>query len=360
MFPTVFQTRGVSMNNEADIRAGLMAELFPRGVPRLWCPLLTHYDDDGSIDLNRMSAHLAHLSRWVKGYLIPGTTGDGWELNDRETMEIVRFSVAEARKRDLVLLIGVLRPETAEVERVLNEIISLIEAITGRKEITGCLSAARIAAFTICPPKGQALTQDGIENDLSRVLDRGLPTALYQLPQVTENEIGPPAFERLVEKYANLVFFKDTSGNDRVALSAVDKGGVFLTRGAEGDYAQWLKGAGGPYDGFLLSTANCFPEDLLTVIENSEIGNIRAARETSDRVTSAFHRVFALVQPMAYGNAFTNANKAIDHYFAFGPSARKKEGPVLHAGVRMSEDTISATGDILAHLDFMPRKGYLQ
>ncbi len=348
------------MNNEADIRAGLIAELFPRGVPRLWRPLLTHYDGDGSIDFNRMSVHLAHISRWVKGYLIPGTTGVGWELNDRETMELVRFSVAETRKRDLILLVGALRPETAAVERVLNEIITLVEAMTGRKGVTACLSAARIVAFTICPPKGQALSQDGIENDLSRVLDRGLPTALYQLPQVTENEVAPPAFERLVEKYANLIFFKDTSGNDRVALSAVDKGGAFLTRGAEDDYGHWLKGAGGPYDGFLLSTANCFPEDVLSVIENSEIGNILAVRETSDRVTSAFRRVFALVQPTPHGNAFTNANKAIDHYFAFGASARKKEGPMLHAGVRMSEDTIPATGDILAHLDFMPRKGYLQ
>jgi hypothetical protein len=77
-------------------------------------------------------------------------------------------------------------------------------------------------------------------------------------------------------------------------------------------------------------------------------------------VTTAFHRVFALVERMAHGNPFTNANKAIDHYFAFEPSARKKEGPMLHAGVRISPDTISATGDILAHLDFMPRKGYLQ
>ena len=347
------------MNDEADIRRRLIAELFPHGVPRLWCPLLTHYDDGGSIDLNRMSAHLAHISQWVKGYLIPGTTGDGWELNDRETVELVRFSVAEARKGDLVLLLGILRPETAAMEGILNEIITLVEAMTGRKE-RDCLSAARIAAFTVCPPKGQALTQERIENDLSRVLDRGLPTALYQLPQVTENEVAPPTFGRLVKKHPNLIFFKDTSGNDRVALSAVDKGGVFLTRGAEGDYAKWFKGAGGPYDGFLLSTANCFPEQLLTVIEDIERGNIRAAGETSDRVAAAFRRVFALVEPMPHGNAFTNANKAIDHYFAFGPSARKKEGPMLHAGVRMSEATVSATGDILAHLDFMPRKGYMQ
>ena len=348
------------MENAADIRKAIIADLFPGGVPRLWCPLLTHYDAEGAIDLKRMSAHLAHLGGYVKGYLIPGTTGDGWELSDGETGDLLRFSIAEARKGDLVLLAGVMRPDAVSVERLLKEFIETIKAITGKRKTRDSLKAARIAAFTVCPPKGQLLSQKEIDKGLSAVLQRNLPTALYQLPQVTENEVEPSTFARLAGKYPNLIFFKDTSGNDRVALSTMDKGGVFLTRGAEGGYADWLKGAHGPYDGFLLSTANCFPAHLASVIEDVEEGRLRAARETSNRVGEAFRQVFDLVQPTPYGNAFTNANKAMDHYFAFGPSARKKEGPMLHAGARLPEGIISDTGDILARLDLMPSKGYLE
>jgi len=341
-------------------RKAIMSRLFPEGIPRLWCPPLTHYDGAGRIDLPRMSAHLAHMSRRVKGYLVPGTTGDGWELNDAEGEELLRFAVAEARKSGLALLAGVLKPDAEAMVRQIDRTIALARTIIGKKEIGDCLAAARIAAFTVCPPKGKALTQEDITAGLSVVLDRGLPTALYQLPQVTENEVAPAVFEALAGKYPNLIFFKDTSGNDRVALSGVEKGGVFLTRGAEGGYAGWLKEGGRPYDGFLLSTANCFADRLAGIVEDAAKGDLRAAGEASDRVGAAFGRVFDLVLPIPQGNAFTNANKAIDHFFAFGPSAGSKEGPMLHAGVRIPRDIIAATGDVLGDLGLMPRKGYLE
>jgi hypothetical protein len=37
-----------------------------------------------------MSAHLAHIVPWVKGYLIPGSTGDGWEMDDEAKRPEVR------------------------------------------------------------------------------------------------------------------------------------------------------------------------------------------------------------------------------------------------------------------------------
>jgi dihydrodipicolinate synthase/N-acetylneuraminate lyase len=73
------------MNNSAkEKRSRLVARLFPEGIPKLLCPPLTHYTEQGSIDFARMEAHLAHLSQWVRAYLIPGSTGDGWEMNEEE------------------------------------------------------------------------------------------------------------------------------------------------------------------------------------------------------------------------------------------------------------------------------------
>jgi 4-hydroxy-tetrahydrodipicolinate synthase len=70
-------------------RHSLITRLFPEGIPRLWCPPLTHYTDDGNIDLERMAAHLGHMSRWIKTYLVPGTTGDGWKMTEDQIRRVL-------------------------------------------------------------------------------------------------------------------------------------------------------------------------------------------------------------------------------------------------------------------------------
>jgi dihydrodipicolinate synthase/N-acetylneuraminate lyase len=349
------------MNLIFEKRRALLAEMFPEGVPRLWCPLLTHYQSDGRIDFERMAAHFNHIVPWVKGFLIPGSTGDGWELDDEETLMVADFAMRQAETLDIRLLLGVLKSDPEKMKRTISTFFALgkgkgptLKGVTDRS-----LRDKGVCAFTVCPPAGKTLSQAEIEAGLSQILDMDLPTALYQLPQVTGNEASAETFGRLVQAYSNLIFFKDSSGQDRIAMSAVEKGGVFLVRGAEGDYARWLKEADGPYDGFLLSTANCFPHEIRAVIEGIETGDRDKAGRISEKLTAVILEVFNLVQSLPFGNAFTNANKAIDHFFAFGPSARAVEGPMLHAKVRIPDEILSQTGDLLARHHLMPAKGYL-
>jgi hypothetical protein len=246
------------------------------------------------------------------------------------------------------------------MKRTISSMIKMLqENPTGRDDAGKILQANHVCGFTVCPPRGKSLTQHQIEAGLSTILDMGMPTALYQLPQVTENEVSPETFERLVQKYHSLVFFKDSSGQDNIATSDVHKGGVFLVRGAEGSYAQWLTDTGSSYNGFLLSTANCFSKNLSSLIESLEKNDQEKARDISERLTTVVSEVFALVHPLPYGNPFTNANKAIDHFFAFGPSANTTEGPMLHEKIRIPHDVIQAAGAILTHHSLMPEKGYI-
>lgn len=348
------------MNTISEKRQTAIRELFPRGIPRLWCPLLTHYQSDGVVDFDRMSAHFHHIVPWVKGFLIPGSTGDGWELDEQETMQVAKFALQQGQKQEIYLLLGALKRDTKSMQRTISGMLKLIAPgdLTGDRALR-MLKDRRVCGFTVCPPAGMTLTQADMETGLSSILDRELPTALYQLPQVTQNEVSPETFGKLVETYSNLVFFKDSSGQDRIATSAADKGGVFLVRGAEGDYAAWLKEAGGPYAGFLLSTANCFARELSILIGHLEKGDQKKAAEISAKLTAAITEVFALVQPMPCGNAFTNANKAIDHFFAFGPGADTKEGPMLHAKIRIPGHVLAATGAVLRRMELMPVRGYL-
>jgi hypothetical protein len=131
-------------------------------------------------------------------------------------------------------------------------------------------------------------------------------------------------------------------------------------RGAEGDYARWLKIAGGPYDGFLLSTANCFAREFGQLINDLASGNPDAARPMSERLTKVIGDVFGLVKDLPQGNAFTNSNKAMDHFFAYGPRAAGAPLPRLHAGTFLPLEVIRGTGEILSRQSLMPARGYLE
>jgi hypothetical protein len=119
-----------------------------------------------------------------------------------------------------------------------------------------------------------------------------------------------------------------------------------------------LREAGGPYDGFLLSTANSFPQELRSIIENIEKGDFKAAGGTSGRLSTVIGKIFAIVQLLTHGNAFTNANKAIDHFLAYGPNAASHPGPLLHTGIRLPREILSATGKALDSQGFLPERGY--
>ncbi len=341
-------------------RESLTRHLFPGGIPRLWCPLLTHYHNDGSIDVDRMRAHFNHIVPAIKGFLIPGSTGDGWELTDEETTQVLDLAVSMVVNHDASLFLGALKPDATQMKQSINSMLKALRTATGEDEIDSCLRKAHVAGFTVCPPTGESLDQPAIEDELSQILEMGFPTVLYQLPQVTKSEIAPTTFEALAGKFSNLIAFKDSSGFDRIALSGAETGGVYLVRGAEADYARWLKEAGGPYDGFLLSTANCFSAELLEIIETLERDDEKTAGEVSRRVSGVIEEMFRLVLTVPTGNAFTNANKAIDHYRAHGPSASKKEGPMLHGEIRLSDDIIAATEGVLKRFEMMPERGYLE
>jgi dihydrodipicolinate synthase/N-acetylneuraminate lyase len=338
-------------------RSQLIARLFPEGVPKLWCPALTHYDREGRIDAQRIAAHLRHMSANVKGFLIPGSTGDGWELNDAETRELLRIAIQQASELEFHLLIGALKPDAGSGVKMFWDTLDWIESRMGDKGLNA-LEKARVSGFVICPPRGKEVSQSEMEQWSETILKTGIPTGLYQLPQVTQNEIGAELVSKMAARFSNFIMFKDSSGADRVASSAKDLGGVFTVRGAEGDYSKWLKAAGGNYDGFLLSTANCFAKEFRQMINDIEEGRVEAATEMSERLTATVSEVFELVSPFPDGNAFANANKAMDHFFAHGPKAAAVPPPRLHAGSSLPAEMIAQTGKILHSYGLMPSKGY--
>ena len=348
------------MQESSARRAALKQRLFPEGVPTLWCPSLTHYNSNGAIDGHRIAAHLARLAPNVKGFLIPGSTSDGWELTDAEFWTLLDIALEQAQRLGVHLLIGVLKADTSQARETIGKVVEHLQRRTAEPDAAEALSKARVRGFTVCAPGGRQVSQAEMDRGLVPILELGLPIALYQLPQVTENELGPELVCSFAERYPNLILFKDSSGADRSVLSGKNLGGVFTMRGAEGDYANWLNSTAAHYDGFLLSTANCFAAELSQMIAQASAGKWDAARELSDKLTKVINEVFDLARPLPSGNIYANANKAIDHFMAFGPKAEQVPAPRLHSGSSLPADLIRKTGEVLRRADLLPRRGYAE
>jgi len=170
-----------SPDSVAAARQALTGRLFPQGVPRLWCPLITPYDRDGRIDGPRLAAHLKHLAPYVRGFLIPGSTGDGWEMDGAEVRRLLEIALEQVVLLKLHLLIGVLKSDAAEARRTVLETAVWLRSRTGGDSDEEALAKNRVCGFTVCPPRGKDLTQEQISSALDSILETRQPVSLYQL-----------------------------------------------------------------------------------------------------------------------------------------------------------------------------------
>lgn len=348
-----------SLTSSRAAREQLRQRLFPQGVPRLWCPTLTHFAARGQFDEPRIRRHLEVLSPHVKGILAPGSTGEGWEMSDADIQNLLAVVLDAARATNIRVLIGILKTNLSSMLQCLEATTSFLQRRAGVSSPDEALLCLNVAGFTVCPPKGSHLTQEEIAEALDRVAARRLPLALYQLPQVTANEMSSDTVQALAARHPNFYLFKDTSGKDAVAQSNLDFDGVFLVRGAEGDYARWPNCAGGPYDGFLLSTANVFARELDSILTLLDQGRQADAEALSARLSRVVEGCFGLVRDFPTGNAFTNANKVLDHLMAHGEAGLRREPPLLYSGARLPTTWIEQAAALLRQNGLMPASGYL-
>src|SRR5205807_7263305 len=138
---------------------------------------------------------------------------------DRETSELLEIAFELAQKLEVLLLVGVLKRTAPEMKAAVEKILDRIRERTGEKDTRIALAKARVCGFTVCAPAGKDLTEKQLEEGLNSFLELGLPTAIYQLPQVTGNELSPELVSRLAEQFQNFLLFKDSSGEDRVLTS---------------------------------------------------------------------------------------------------------------------------------------------
>ena len=196
------------------------------------------------------------------------------------------------------------------------------------------LKDRNICGFAFTAPQGKNLSQSTIHEHFKEILNLGMPTALYQLPQITENKISPETVAALVSSYPHLYLMKDTSGKDSVVTSGLNFDGLFFVRGgAEGDYAKWYK------------PAACRLEETASV---------------SNKVSKVMTRLLHAASALPFGNAFTNTNKAIDHFFAYEPHAEISAKIRTRSSAFLPRALLEETRTVLRNFQLMPTKGYLE
>jgi 4-hydroxy-tetrahydrodipicolinate synthase len=317
----------------------------------LWVPLLSHYRPSGRLDLDRMAEQVRFLRPNVRQFLLGGSTGDGWDLEDTAFQDLIHLAELPGLfGPQNKLLFGLLRPTTEEVVRRAAILARTLDRSAGiRTELVG---------VAVCPPIDVNASQAGIRQHYEAVLAATvLPVALYQLPQVTRCMLEPDTVRALVRD-RRVTMFKDSSGNDVVAKTGAVKGIVAL-RGAEGRYAEALAPVG-PYHGWLLSSGNSFPMALREMAEALGRGEEQKGKELSNRISKAVERLFGSVAGLKFGNAFSNANRSADHLLAWGRNWRNAPPPRAHGGKFIPAETLTEVEQILRETKFMLDQGYLR
>ena len=311
-----------------------------------------------------MEAHWRAMRPNLGGFLVPGSTGEGWELDPGPKPPPCSWTycLGLARELDALVLVGMLRPKADDAR-------AAIKRLRGRRpgagpgtndipEALASLGGLRVHGLRL--HRAPTLPPEAMRAGLEGILELGAPTALYQLPQVTRNEIPPDTVHgpgRALPQPGPVQGFQ----RRRQAWPARPVNtACSWSAGAENDYAGSLVEDGGPYHGLLLGSSNALHEPLARMLGLLESGRLDEAKAISRTITAVMDQCFALVDGLDFANPFTNACKALDHWMAWGPEAMSRPMPMLHCGRRLPETVVRGAGMILEIEGLLPAAGYMK
>ena len=353
-----------------------------RFQPKLFVPPITHYKfkhsipSETEIDFERNTYHLKYMLDSVDGFLINGSTGDGWELTNNDQISIINNalkSINKANNKFKPILIGALRYTTKDVDQYIQQLITeyakidLLNANNDQSPFIG---------FVVCPPSNID-DQNIIFQELDGLFTKykEYPFIIYQLPQITKNEIESNTLDELINKHSNIIMFKDSSTIDNICKSGKSLNGVIAVKGSEGYYLDNLlttKYGVSSFHGLLLSTANNYPKILQSMLIKSVVDlkikenyDIETAFSISNKITFLSNETFNYVSKYKFNNPFSNSARIVDFFMAHGRNACKdaisaKKFPITKDGEIFKGSDLMDIFNILNAHDVIPFNGYLQ
>jgi 4-hydroxy-tetrahydrodipicolinate synthase len=229
--------------------------------------LVTPFSSGGDVNHEAFQRHVQALSEaGIHGYFVNGTTAEGAYLSTEEKRVQLRIA-RETAGAGQIICSAAIQPSTEAV---------LVEMEALEPEEPDYVVAV--------PPFYYAVSQEGIYEHFRRIAQASsAPLIVYDIPQHTQNAVGPALRRRLVRE-GICVGIKDSTGNfpdfSRLLLEP-ELGHVAWIQGNDVlDCASLQLGAAGMVSGL----SNVAPEVFVRLYEASRQGDHEAMCEAQRRI----------------------------------------------------------------------------
>jgi 4-hydroxy-tetrahydrodipicolinate synthase len=232
-------------------------------------PLLTPFNDDGSIATDLYIAHAQWLFEQGCAGIAPfGTTGEALSVGIDERIAAIT-SLAEAGVDAASMIPGTGLSNVADTARLSR----------------ACLHLGCAGVMTLPPFYYKAVTEDGLYRyfeQLITALDSNARIYLYHIPPIAIVGIPPALAARLHAAFPdNVVGIKDSSGNWDNTRELLGIEGLIVYPGSEMPLIDALE-RGAP--GCISATANLNAGDIAEVVRLYDAGDLAAAQAMHEKV----------------------------------------------------------------------------
>ncbi|HZS17091.1 MAG TPA: 4-hydroxy-tetrahydrodipicolinate synthase [Candidatus Udaeobacter sp.] len=236
---------------------------------------------DGRIDFAAFEQLIENqIAAEITGIVAVGTTGESPTLSHQERQELVRVSIATARKRCLVLA-GTGSNATQHTV-----------ADTKMAEELGADGALLVAPYYNKP------SQEGLFRHFKTIARAtSLPILLYNIPGRCGVDIAPDTVTRLASECSSVVSIKEASGSvDRVSelRARLPKAFTILS----GDDSLTLPFMSVGAVGVVSVASNLFPSEVCALVKAYECGDVKLAFNLHRKMFPLFKDLFIEPNPV--------------------------------------------------------------
>jgi 4-hydroxy-tetrahydrodipicolinate synthase len=229
-------------------------------------------------DLKKLLSH--QLKSGINGFVPVGTTGESPTLSYEEHMEVIRFVIAEARRR-VPVIAGTGSNSTHE-------------AI----ELTKLSHEAGADAMLVVAPYYNKPSQEGLFRHLSAVAEcTDKPIVLYSIPGRCGIEISVGVVQRLRAKYEHVAWIKESGGSvDRVDQLKRALGDDITV--LSGDDSLTLPFLSVGAEGVISVASNLWTRDVVKMVEAARANDFAKATKLHRRLYPIFKALFIEPNPV--------------------------------------------------------------
>ena len=236
---------------------------------------------NGGIDIAAFEKLIENqIAAGISGVVAVGTTGESPTLSHEERQQLIRLTVATAKKRCLVLA-GTGSNATQHAV-----------ADTKIAEKLGADGALLVAPYYNKP------SQEGLFLHFKTIADAtSLPIILYNIPGRCSVDIGPDTVVGLAESCRNIVAIKEASGSvERVGelCRRLPKEFAILS----GDDSLTLPFMAVGAVGIVSVASNLFPAEVCALVRACESGDFKSAESLHRKMFSVFKDLFIEPNPV--------------------------------------------------------------